>query len=70
MWGVLKFSCYLYGREFELQTDHKPLAFLQTAKNLNPRLMRWALALQPYIINIKVIKGSENVGADYLSRSE
>ena len=30
--------------------------------------MRWALALQPYRFVIRAIKGSENVGADFLSR--
>lgn len=67
VWGVQKFSVYLYGRPFKLETDHKPLAYLQTSKNLNGRLMRWALILQPYVMHIQVIKGSVNVGADYLS---
>ena len=31
-------------------------------------VMRWALILQPYRFHINAIKGSENVGADYLSR--
>jgi hypothetical protein len=30
--------------------------------------MRWALALQPYSFRIEAIRGSENVGADFLSR--
>jgi hypothetical protein len=34
----------------------------------NSRLMRWALQLQPYRFRIVAIKGSNNVGADYLSR--
>lgn len=68
VWGVQKFSVYLYGRPFKLETDHKPLAYLQTSKNLNGRLMRWALILQPYVMHFQVIKGSANVGADYLSR--
>ena len=34
----------------------------------NGRLMRWALALQPYRFVIRAIKGGENVGADFLSR--
>ena len=69
VWGIKKFSTYLYGVPFVLETDHKPLAYLHQSKHLNPRLMRWALMLQPYEIHIKVIKGSSNVGADYLSRA-
>ena len=69
VWGIEKFAVYLYGRPFILETDHKPLGYLQSARGLNPRLMRWSLSLQPYQFRIRIIKGSQNVGADYLSRS-
>ena len=62
------FSVYLYGRDFVIQTDHQPLAFLRTSKLSNPRLFRLALRLQPYQFNIQAISGSLSVGADYLSR--
>ena len=68
VWGVKKFSPYIYGKQFILETDHKPLGFLYSAKNLNARISRWALSLQPYFPRIRVIKGTENIGADYLSR--
>ncbi|XP_071964120.1 uncharacterized protein [Antedon mediterranea] len=68
VWSVRKFESYLYGRNFTLETDHQPLVFMQRAKLSNGRIMRWALALQPYKFRIEAIKGSENVGADYLSR--
>ena len=68
VWGVKKFSPYIYGKQFILETDHKPLGFLYSAKNLNSRITRWALSLQPYFPKIRVIKGTENIGADYLSR--
>ena len=42
IWSVEKFRKCLYGVEFPLETDHKPLSFMQTAKVLNPRLMCWA----------------------------
>lgn len=70
VWGVQKFSHYLYGKSFVLETDHKPLRYLHSAKQLNARIMRWSLILQQYVMNIKDIKGSENAGADFLSRSE
>lgn len=68
VWGITKFSVYLYGKPFILETDHKPLAYLHSSKELNSRLMRWALMLQSYMFHVKVLKGSENVGADFLSR--
>ena len=68
VWAIQKFSRYLYGKEFILETDHRPLTYLNTAKVENSRLMRWALSLQMYRFRIFAIKGKDNVGADYLSR--
>ena len=68
IWGVEKFRKYLYGVEFLLETDHKPLSYMQTAKVLNPRIMRWAMKLQPYRFRIVAIRGRDNLGADYRSR--
>ena len=68
VWGIQKFAQYLYGREFVLETDHQPLTYLNKSKTENNRLMRWALQLQQYRFRIEAIKGSDNVGADYLSR--
>ena len=45
VWYLKHFSVYLYGRDFVIQTDHQPLAFLKTSKLSNPRLLRWALRL-------------------------
>jgi len=69
VWGVTKFQEYLYGKEFLLETDHKPLQYLREAKFQNGRLMRWALTLQPYRFLLRAIDGKENVGADCLSRN-
>lgn len=49
--------------------DHNPLTFLTTLQNPNQRLMRWSLFLQPYNLEIRHIKGTENVVADALSRA-
>lgn len=68
VWAVQKFQNFLYGKPFVLETDHQPLQYLGKAQFQNGRLMRWALALQPYRFTIKAIKGSENIGADFLSR--
>ena len=68
IWAIEKFRKYLFGGEFILECDHKPLSFMQTAKALNPRIMRWTLKLQPHRFRIVAIRGQDNVGADYLSR--
>ncbi|XP_047488137.1 uncharacterized protein LOC125038640 [Penaeus chinensis] len=68
VWAIHKFKIYLYGKEFIIQTDQRPLVYLRNMKNTNGSLMRWALALQCYSYSIEYIKGNENVGADILSR--
>ena len=70
VWSIKRFHLYLYGVSFVLQTDHEPLKYMNSAKFANGRLMRWAMFLQSYSFKVEAIKGSENVGADYLSRAE
>ena len=41
VWAVKKFQVYLYGKNFVLQTDHQPLAYLDRCKVENQRIMRW-----------------------------
>ena len=36
--------------------------------NNNDRLMRWCLSLQQYAFSVQYIKGTDNIGADLLSR--
>lgn len=68
-WAVRKFEVYLYGRVFNLSTDHKPLLHLQSADKLNPRLKRWALYLNMFKYYSSHVPGSENCLSDLLSRS-
>ena len=68
--GIKRFHLYLYGVPFVLQTDHEPLKYRNSAKYTNARLMRCAMLLQSYSFKVEAIKGSENVGADYLSQAE
>ena len=68
VWDVNKFHRYLYGQHFILESEHRPLEYLQTSHSKNPRIMRWSLSLQPYRYTVRYVKGSDNVIADYLSR--
>ena len=68
VWAVRKFEMYLFGRQFVIQTDHKPLTYMQTAKTVNDRVMRWAMYLQQFRYRIHSIPGKSNVGPDFLSR--
>ena len=70
VWGIKGFHLYLHGVPFVLQTDHEALKYINSAKLANGRLLRWAMFLQSHTFRVEAIKGSENVGADYLSRAE
>ncbi|KAE9032326.1 hypothetical protein PR003_g9548 [Phytophthora rubi] len=69
VWAVKLFQPYLYGRRFELATDHSALSWLMRRKDLAGRLHRWALQLQEYNFDITYRPGSTNVVADALSRA-
>lgn len=70
IWALQHFDVYVgSGAPLVVYTDHNPLTFLRSLQNPNQRLMRWALFLQPYHLDIHHIRGSENVVADALSRA-
>ena len=48
--------------------DHNPLVFIHKMSNKNQRLLRWGLILQKYDLDIRHIKGKDNIVADCLSR--
>ena len=49
-------------------TDHKNLAYIQTAKRLNARQARWALFFSRFEFSLTYRPGSRNVKPDALSR--
>ena len=49
-------------------SDHNPLSFLHKLKNKNQRLLRWSLLLQEFNLDIRHIKGKDNIIPDALSR--
>ncbi|XP_055922700.1 uncharacterized protein K02A2.6-like [Eupeodes corollae] len=73
IFGVKKFHCYLYGRIFELQTDHKPLTAIFNPSKQIPemtmrRLRNWAYILMAYRYQIKYRPTAKHANADALSR--
>lgn len=68
VWAVERFSVYLLGRKFELETDHKPLeAIFKPTSRPCARIERWVLRLQSFSFIVKYRKGTSNV-ADPISR--
>ncbi|GFW77606.1 retrovirus-related Pol polyprotein from transposon 17.6 [Trichonephila clavipes] len=67
--AIKRLHYYLDGNSFLVMTDHNPLVWLNRNVSSNPRLMRWALALQPYNFRIVHRSGKSHKNADSLSRS-
>jgi hypothetical protein len=70
VWACERLHMYLYGTDFTLHTDHKPLECIYSTKSkgtASARIHRWVLRLQPYKFNVVHIPGKHNI-ADSLSR--
>lgn len=73
IFGLRKFHQFLYGREFILITDHRPLVSLFGPTKGTPalaanRLARWALILSQYEYTIEYRNTEQHGNADALSR--
>ena len=73
VFGIKKFHQYLFGREFILLTDHKPLTTILGPKSGIPslaaaRLQRWALLLSAYQYTIQYRSTKLHGNVDGLSR--
>ena len=59
---------YLYGKEFEVYSDHKSLKYIFTQRDLNMRQRIWMEFLEDYDFTLHYHLGKENVVADELSQ--
>ena len=73
VYGIKGFHQYVYGRRFELVTDHQPLTTIFGPKRGVPslaaaRMQRWALLLAAYTYDIRYRSTKDHANADGLSR--
>ena len=73
IFGVKHFNQYLYGREFTILSDHKPLKHIFSQSKATPaialaRIQRWAILLGGYHYTIECKPGPSNANADTFSR--
>ena len=72
VWSCEKFSDYILGRSFVIETDHKPLVPLLNTKCINalpPRVLRFRLRLDRFEYVVSHVPGKELYTADTLSRA-
>ena len=71
VFGMERFNQYVYGKEVEVESDHKPLEaiMLKPLCHAPPRLQRMLLRLQKYDFKLKYKPGNEMLIADTLSRA-
>ena len=71
-WACERFSDYLIGLEFTIETDHKPLVPLFNTKNLDElpvRVQRFRMRMMRFLFSICHVPGKKLVVADTLSRA-
>ena len=71
IWGMKKFHYFLYGKQFTLETDQKPLVsiYKKHMVEISPRIQRLIVRSFPYQpFNVHYRKGKEIPLADALSR--
>ena len=68
VYALKRLHPYLWGAQFEIHTDHKPLKSLFSAEIRNTKLQRWAIQISEYGAPILYHPGKLNIRADMLSR--
>ena len=67
-WAITEqFQEYLYGNNFIIYTDNKPLKYVLTSAKLDATGHHWVASLANYNFALNCLSGKMNVGADALS---
>lgn len=71
VFGAERFHQYIYGKEVDVQSDHKPLEAIvkKTLSSAPARIQRLLMRLQKYQVNVQYKPGKEMHIADALSRA-
>ena len=65
LWGLNRYRDLLIGKRFHVWTDHRPLVWALTAKELPASILRWLDEIKPFDFTITYIPGINNVLPDY-----
>ena len=57
VWGIRCLKLYLAGKRIILETDHKPLKYLNDAAYQNDREFCWAMSVQEYSFHVEDVPG-------------
>ena len=68
MWATKTFEDYVHGTRLTVLTDHNPLVYLHSSKDVHHQKARWLMALQRHDFVLQHQAGKSNVVADALSR--
>ena len=67
--AVKSCAVYVIGHEFFVYTDHKPLIYLKSFREILAKRYRWIQYLEDIGTKILYIPGKENVVSDFISRN-
>ncbi|XP_054759959.2 uncharacterized protein K02A2.6-like [Lytechinus pictus] len=70
VFGINRFHTYLFGKEFTVVTDHRPLEMIwkKPLRSAPPRLQRLLIKVQGYRCQVKYRPGKDMILSDTLSR--
>lgn len=68
VYALSKYQQYLGRTEFDLVTDSRALTYLNSTKNLNAKLARWAIYLAEFNFIVQHKAGVNHTNADGLTR--
>jgi len=68
IWSFNRFRNIIFGAHVIIFCDRNPLQYLRECAPKSAKLLRWALSLQEFDVEIRYTKGSKNVVADFVSR--